>query len=383
MKTKQVKAAVAALLLVSLLSGCYPTGNEDPRSDIVNGEITVSNSGNTTPGQIVGDTSIENTPQQNINYNLTLPTNTPGTVSQIRLQVRKWKDNEIESIFLDGKTVVDKKTYEPDFFPDDLRYVYLTSDNWWVIREPGVFTVDNRSALVGEFHYGAVYPSFTKVCLASDEELSAFSRGDAIKRVNEILDKLNIPYGTPYVIPVKADIANENLRAYGEFLKALGEDDDFSYTPWGEENEIYILIYPLIYEGMELTMYDMKIPSANDYGRGASVEAVVSKDDLISIRGRTIYQAEYEAEEQIAVKYGAEFSLNKIKEFYAPQIISEGAEFYHCKLVYVPIKKESEAYLSVVPAWEFDGAEQSDYSSTKTPVFQFVYAHNGNRYSGY
>ena len=369
MKRKQIIITAAViLLLVSLLPGCYPTGNEDPRSD--HEEVTAGNPENT-----------ENAPQQNISYDITLPANTPDTVSQIRLQVRKWKENEIESLFLAGKTVVEQNTYEPDFFPDDLRYVYKTSDNWWVVREPGVFTADNRSALVGEFHYGAVYPSFTKVCLASDEELSAFSRGDAIKRVNEILDKLDIPYGTPYVIPVKADTANEDLKAYGEFLKVIGEDDDFSYTPWGEENEIYILIYPLIYEGMELAMYDMKIPGTNDYVGGASVEAVVSKDDLISIRGRTIYQAEYETEEQISVKYGAEFSLNKIKEFYAPQIIFEETEFYHCKLVYVPIKKESEEYLSVAPAWEFDGTEQSDYSPTKTPITQFVYAHNGNRYS--
>ena len=254
MRTKQVKTAAAVLLSVTLLSGCYPTGDQDPRSDIVNEEITASNTENTSSGQSIGDTSDENSPRQNISYDLTLPPNTPSTVSQIRLQVRKWKENEIESLFLDGKTVVDQYTYEPDFFPDDLCYAYRTSDDWQVIRAPGQFTADNLAVKDGNFHYAAVYPSFTKVCLANDEELSAFSRDDAVKRVNAILDKLDIPCGDPYIIPVKADVANEFLKADEERY------DDFSYTPWGEENEIYILIYPLIYEGIELTMDEMKIP---------------------------------------------------------------------------------------------------------------------------
>ena len=377
MRTKQVKTAAAVLLSVTLLSGCYPTGDQDPRSDIVNEEITASNTENSSSGQSIGDTSDENSPRHNISYDLTLPQNTPSTVSQIRLQVRKWKENEIESLFLDGKTVVDQYTYEPDFFPDDLCYVYRTSDDWQVIRAPGQFTADNLAVKDGNFHYAAVYPSFTKVCLANDEELSAFSRDDAVKRVNAILEKLDIPYGEPYIIPVKADIANEFLRADEERY------DDFSYTPWREENEIYILIYPLIYEGIELTMAEMKILGANDYGSGASIEAVVSKKEIISIRGRTIYRAEYETEEQIPVKYDAEYSLNKIKEFYAPQIISEETRFNNCKLVYVPIKRESEEYLSFAPAWEFDGEVDSQFSLTKMPISQFVYAHNGNRYSEY
>ena len=377
MRTKQVKAAAAVLLSVTLLSGCYPTGEQDPRSDIVNEEITASNTENTSSGQSIGDTSDENSPRQNISYDLTLPQNTPSTVSQIRLQVRKWKENEIESLFLDGKTVVDQYTYEPDFFHDDLCYVYRTSDDWQVIRAPGQFTADNLAVKDDNFHYAAVYPSFTKVCMANDEELSAFSRDDAVKRVNEILDKLDISYGDPYMIPVKADVANEFLKADEERY------DDFSYTPWGEDNEIYILIYPLIYEGIELTMAEMKILGANDYGSGASIEAVVSKNDILSIRGKTIFQAEYETEEQIPVKYDAEYSLNKIKEFYAPQIISEETRFNNCKLVYVPIRKESEEYLSFAPAWEFYGEADSQYSLTKMPISQFVYAHNGNRYSEY
>lgn len=377
MRTKQVKTAAAVLLSVTLLSGCYPTGDQDPRSDIVNEEITASNTANTSSCQSIGDTSDENSPRQNISYDLTLPQNTPSTVSQIRLQARKWKENEIESLFLDDKTVVDQYTYEPDFFPDDLCYVYRTSDDWQVIRAPGQFTADNLAVKDGNFHYAAVYPSFTKVCLANDEELSAFSRDDAVKRVNEILDKLDIPYGDPYIIPVKADVANEFLKADEERY------DDFSYTPWGEENEIYILIYPLIYEGIELTIDEMKIPGANDYGSGASIEAVVSKNDILSIRGKTLFQAEYETEEQIPVKYDAEYSLNKIKEFYEPQIISEETRFNNCKLVYVPIRKESEEYLSFAPAWEFDGEVDSQYSLTKMPISQFVYAHNGNRYSEY
>lgn len=377
MRTKQVKTAVAALLSVSLLSGCYPTGNQDPRSDIATGEMTTRNSENTTSGQIVGDTSPENTPQQNINYNLTLPQNSPSTVPQIRLQVRKWEENEIESIFLDGKTVVDQYTYEPDFFPDDLCYVYRTSDDWQIIRAPGQFTADNFGAMGSGFQYGAVCPSLTRVCFASDEELSAFSSEDATQRVNEILKKLNIPYGIPYIIPAKADTANEYLKFCEETR------DNFSYTPWSEENEVYILIYPLVYEGIELAMAEMKIPGANDFGNGATIEAIVSKDDIISLRGRTIFQAEYETEADVSVKYNAEFGLNKIKEFYLPQIISEETQFLDCKLVYAPVKKESEEIQSFAPVWEFDGDKKTETFPFKEPFSQYVYTQSGIRYSEY
>lgn len=377
MKAKRVKTAAAALLSAALLSGCYPTGNEEPRSDIVSGESPASNSENISSGQ-TGVISAEDSSQQaqkSISYNITLPQNPPSTVSQIRLQVRKWKENEIESIFLDGKTVAEQYTYEPDFFPNDLCYVYKTSDDWQIIRAPGQFTADNMAVKNGEFQYSAVCDPLKSVCFASDEELSVFSSEDAIKRVNEILDRLKIPYGTPYVIPVKADAANEYLGFCAENY------ENFSYTPWEQENEVYILKYPLLYDGIELTMYDMKILGANDFGSGASIDAVVSKNDIISLRGRTIFQAEYETEEQISVKYNADFCLNKIKEFYSPQIISEETQFFDCKIVYVPVKKESEEYLSVAPAWEFDGDTQIGTFPFKQPISQYVYAHNGNRYS--
>lgn len=372
---KKFYCSVAAILLAGMLSGCYPTGNQDPRSDIVNEEITASNTENTASGQIVGDTSIENPPQQNISYDLTLPQNPPSTAPQIRLQVRKWEENEIESIFLDGKTVVEQYTYEPDFFPDDLRYVYKTSDDWQIIRAPGQFTADNLRET--EFKYGAVYPSLTSVCFASDEELEAFSSISAVKRVNEILDKLKIPYGDPYIIPVKADTANEYLK----FCKEIR--DNFSYTPWSEENELYILIYPLVYEGIELAMAEMKIPGANDFGSGASIEAVVSKDDIISIRGRTIFKAEYENEKQVDIKFDANFGLNKIKDFYSSQIISKETEFFNCKLVYAPVKKESEEIQTFAPVWEFDGDKKTEFFPFKEPFSQYVYVQNGIRYSEY
>lgn len=367
---KRLSVFAAAAALTALLTGCYPTGNEDPRSDIVN-ESSSENA---------GDISAENSQLQikkSISYNITLPENTPSAVAQIRLRVRKWEENEIESIFLDGKTVADKYTYEPDFFPDDLCYVYKTSDDWQIIRAPGQFTADNMALKNGEFQYSAVCDPLKSVCFASDEELSDFSREDAKKRVNEILDRLNIPYGAPYVIPVNANAANDYLKLCAESY------DNFSYTPWKSENEVYILKYPLMYEGTELAMSDMKIPGANDYGSGASIDAVVSKNDIISIRGRTIYQAEYETEEQIPVNYDADFSLNKIKEFYSPRIISKETQFFDCKIVYVPVKKESEECLSFSPAWEFDGDIKTETFPFKQPIFQYVYAQNGFRYSEY
>ena len=369
-------AALFGVFVLMLNVGKIAIIDSSASSDVVSGEMTASNSENTASDPSVGGNSAENPSQQNISYNLTLPANTPRTVSQIRLEVRKWKEDEIESIFLDGKTVVDQYTYEPDFFPGDLCYVYRTSDDWQIIRAPGQFTVDNWSAKDGNFHYGTVCSPLTSVCHASDEELSAFSRDNAVKRVNEILDRLDIPYGVPYIIPVKADMANR-------YLKSFEGRQGFSYTPWGEENEVYILIYPLIYEGIELTMDEMKLPGESYYGRGASIEVVVSKNDLISIRGKTIYQTEYKTEEQITVKYNADYGLNKIKEFYSQQIISEEIQFSECKLVYVPVKKESEECLSFAPAWEFDGDEESRFSPFKRPISQYVYVHNGNRYPEY
>lgn len=106
--------------------------------------------------------------------------------------------------------------------------------------------------------------------LGSDEELSAFSSEDATQRVNGILNKLNIPYGTPYIIPVKADTANEYLKFCEERYA------DFSYTPWTQENELYILIYPLIY----IVHYQL-IKAASHLGnfdRGYFFKKIISRE---------------------------------------------------------------------------------------------------------
>lgn len=379
MKNKLIKIA-AIISIAALLGGCYPSeaktadpiGNLD--SDSEQNAVTV----------VDGKTSVH-FQSENLTADMELPSNVPNEVPELKITLKKWDKIQMEKLLLDGKEIEEKIERDCDFYPGEKFYSYDTKDGFRIYFEPGRFCIDDKNTLGGEFKYGTAYYYVKDDYLASGEELSVFSRENAISRVNEILDKLEIKnYGTPKTAPLKADFANEILASMKKHCEQKGES--FDYTPWTTEKEMYFLRYPLVYGAAELSSDMMAIPQKEWGLNGSCIDAVVTKDKIISIMGHDIYSENNEASDKIPINYNAVQAVEKLKDFYSNLVLDEPVNYYGCKLVYIPNDVTGDHMtVSFTPAWQFNGYSLWDWKGTldRYQEKQYFFADTGYRYIGF
>lgn len=377
MKNRFIKIT-AIIALTALLGGCYPS-EAKPKN---NSPDPIGNSDlNQDMEALIDGKNSVHLENENLTADMELPSNVPNEIPELKITLKKWNKAHMENILLGGKEIEEKTERDCDFYPGEKFYGYDTKDGYRVYFEPGRFCIDDKNTLGGEFKYGAAYYYVKDDYLANDEELSAFSRENAISRVNEILDKLEIKnYGTPKTAPLKADFANEILASMKKHREQIGEA--FDYTPWTTEEEMYFLHYPLVYGAAELSSDMMNIPQKEWGVNGSCIDAVVTKDKVISIEGHDIYSENNEASDKIPINYNAVQAVEKLKEFYSNLVLDEPVNYYSCKLVYIPSDvTDDHMTVSFKPAWLFCGYSEADFELKEYwQEKQYFYVDTGFRY---
>ncbi len=371
---KKISKSIIALMLASLLGGCYPS---EPKID----PVISSESGELNSEQNIGGDPhiILNT--DGLIADIELPANIPAELPQIKLTLKKWDKDFMEKTLLNGKRIVERWDGECQFYPDEKFYGYDTEDQIRVFFEQGRFLYDDKEALGGEFKYGSVYSFAYDDFTANDAELSAFSRENAVTRVNEFLDRLGITnYGEPRVTPIMADFAESVLSEYKAHSEKIGKP--FDYTPWTTNEEIYFLRYPLIYGTAELCAEPLAIPQKEWNSEGSYIDAVVTKDKIIHINMSDIFEEEYETINKSAVNYNSSRAFEKLKDHYSNLVLTKPINFYKCKLVYIPSDvSEDLTSLSYTPVWNFFGyADMPDSRLGKYQYIEYFYVDTGIRY---
>ena len=386
---KKIITAVSTLALISLLAGCFPSGKKPAATDTDSGNVDVgtgsvdaeSNSGgvdvNSNENSFPSDDGEQQSIQlpENLSLNIARPQNTPSELPEITLSLKRWDKAEMEKLFLDGKEIEEKWENDSDFYPGEKKYGYDTKDQFRLVFGPGEFTIDDKAVLGGEYFYSTVY-YYGYGYLSSKETLAAFSQENARGRVEAILDKLEITnYGDPVIVPIKADYANEILDSFKE-----DRESEFDYTPWTADEEIYVLYYPLVYEGVELTTNFFQLQQKEWATTDSKITAVVSKDKILRITARGIYSESYKSSESIKLNYNYDKALGELKKYFSNLILSEPKCLTSGKLVYAPYDMEDHATIIFKPTWEFSGYDETDYFPYKRECYEYLYADTGSRY---
>lgn len=349
---KKTMAAVCAVTLISLLAGCYPSGVKappdtvdsisQPISDTIGGDKNNSDSVETS--EAVGD-----------------------KIPSVTLVPRKWNNKKIIDYFLSGKTISKTSEYESDDFPDEKRYVYDTEDDLRLILEPGRITFDNK-ALLSEFSYGYIQ-TFLDNSYRDDlnGELVSFSKASATDTVARVLNDIGINnFGEPEIYAVTAADA-----------KKICSNIDV-IADWTSDNEVYIMSFPLIYEDVPIIQKAVAI-GETDYGfYGSNIDAIVSKGGLVSLNLRGIHLEEYQINEKVEIKIGADTAKQKLFDYYPETDDFPRPEIIGCHLVYFPTAKQGDTYV-FEPYWQFDCMETGDIVG-KIKLKEYVNAHTGQRY---
>lgn len=374
-----------SLIIALLLGGCYPTGQNSvsktessDRSQSSQQEIQISD---------------------NFIFDMELPSDIPSETPAIKLTQKIWNKEDIKQLFLSNKQIEEEEEHDIVLFPGEKFYRWKTEDQLAIVVEPGRFLYSDYAELNGEYHYGTVIAyanddsSLIDDCFATNEELSAFSREDAEKRMEEMFGKLGIAnFGNPRVIAVHCDLANKLLP------KMEGEPDKnstpFEYTPWTENEEIYILRYPLVYENKELAMSCITYPysdkSSGSATRNPGIIAAVSKDKILLADAITIFSENYETLENMPVNCDANQALGKLKEYLSNLVDNDLTKYYSCKPVYIPyIGTSDNMTVTFKTAWEFAGYSEhkfSEFSSSEDfflnrgQLYEYFWTDTGHRY---
>lgn len=393
---KKTLSSVAIIVsLIMLLSGCYPTGQAP---------IGNSDSGNSKIESSEQSSDIQSSQQEiqlsdKFILDLNTPDNIPEEFPTIKLTLKTWNKEEIERLFLSEKEITQVDEHDEPFNPGEKMYFWETKDELEIVVEPGRFSYEDRAETGGKFQYGSVY-GFTMDdcnliddCYAMNGELAAFSSADADKRAREMINKLGITnLGKPRVISVRAEFANMVLSYVKDSANEYGEK--FEATPWTENEEIYILRYPQVFENTELAMagttYEYTDAESGFAIRDPGVIAVVSKDKIISLNILAIFSEDYEIVENISVNCNTDKAVDKFKEYLSNLVPMSTTKYYKCQPVYIAYCGTSDnKTVNFKPTWEFAGYSSDEFDDDfselrdylyRSQKYEYIWADTGHRY---
>lgn len=380
------KLKLLTLMLTSsvFLAGCFPTGEKNiPPKTTSNSSQTENNSNGGDISTVFFPDGIVNIQSDNLSIGFTIPTDAPDSVQKISLKPKELDVETVKNVVLKDKTITDAA----EQYPGSKTIIYKTSDNCRLVAYPDAYTYVDSGVGDNSKNYGNIAQHFDKFYYSSDEELSSFSRQDAIDRVNKILDETGIEnYAEPYVIPITAKEANDYLEENGSFSKngADGEKVEDSFTLWEQDEGIYVLKYPFKYNGIELCTGNLKAAGASAVTVGAQITAYVTKDKIFYITISAAYDVVSENAGTVGIDFNADFAANEFVNYYSKQVLTTPKYFTECKLEYVPLENGENSEIIFTPAWCFMGHIISGTENDiVTDCAEYYYADTGIRMGSY
>ena len=305
MSKKATKALILCALL-SLLTGCYPTG------ELEHPDKPASNS-NTVSDNSESDTFTMPNDLKNVKFNFELDGNYPTEAPVIKAKKRIFDIEEMKKMFIDGKTVILENSN------DDLK-VFDTSDGETLVIDKGrvEYRVDHyyddeeknsifelQSTAVGNLRlFYLQYPHI-------DSELPGFPRSEALERAEELVKKLDIKYlGEPKIYTFTSE---DIINAFGG--KYLDKEGNEQSKDLPKEDEFYLVRYLGEYDGIPMPARVGRI-FEDAYQANEQVDILLTKDSLVEISCDNIFDS-IEAINTTQIKCSAETAVSNAYDYYS------------------------------------------------------------------
>ncbi len=373
-----------AMLPLIFLSGCYPTGEQSAiDSTLLDNSSEIASEVNVISSDAVDNVSnrFVNKYLENVEFRYELPA-VPNSVPKIKLKIKEWNIEDVKTLFLS-----DKQISETEENSGGKEYVFGTSDNCSLTVSAGSISFIDSEEGNNSFEYRSAASFYDEVCYASETELTDFPSNDAIKSVDILLGKLGVTnYGEPTVIPITPQMANEYYNNYGGSAKKDGSETVFS--EWTEKNGVYVLKYPLVYNGYNISMSRFRVSNSDIKSGGTYITAYVSKDKVFYFKAKDIYDAVCENMGEAQIKYDADNLSNALIDFYSKQVSLQAKTFDKCCLEYIPYERNDwdSRETVFVPALAFCGYSSENLESglaVMSDNAEYFYADTGARYDLY
>lgn len=354
MQKMKFAKALALCLPLTLMTACFPSG-----------ELLTEDDENVRE-------QIDSIVSENDHLDIDIQTeeNTFSELPKINVRVMEWNDDKLKDLFLEGRSDITYEEWQCDWFSDEMMHIYEEGEKYWLAYEPGRLTAEYRQS--DTFGYGTLESCFSLWNYSdffTDDSISILPKDEAIKSCTDILEKAGLTnYSEPTVYAVTKDKVNQlwHEKMYDEYE---------NYADWtSEEEEVYVMRFPIEYNGVPVTTYDV---SGTGHGQGGYFvgsysDFVVTKDKVFSLTTCDLFSPEYETGETVSIKCSGENALKIGAEYYAGiDLNGQSVTITDCRLVYVPYEQHDEKNFTLLPMWEISASlyMQGDIMSTNDCLF--------------
>lgn len=368
---KKVLSLLGIAAGMCLMTGCFPMGE------------TMTGSGDAPDiSAVVGE-----------NPDITVSADYPETSTKeyhlIKAKVMQWDEEKMNKTFLSDRFIKEHKSNPDKFDEENILQVYK-GDDYWLVYEYGRF-VSEQQEKISAHDYGTLL-SIMNLSNAgaffTDDEISSFPKEDAVKLTKPILESVGLTnLDEAHIYAVTADKANEVLAKLKDDAEKpnnsdVNEKGHITYHgEWSADEEIYIVDYQQQFEGIPVST-DSPDTGANIVYVGSSVQAIVAKDDVLSIEGMNLYSPDYEVGEKVELSCSAESAAAVVADYYDKTYaeLYDKCEICGVKLVYVPYPEDALVVreYTLHPVWQVDVAVRSALTDVMDDVkYEYVDAQTG------
>lgn len=363
---KKLPAFLMTGVFLLTLCSCFPTGKE-----------TVASTDASISVELTDSDHVELTLAENLEVQADVHQNKNAALSKFQASLQEFDCNQILSSQFADKTITERSESKNGLYPDHTAtFIHFDDDTSLTINLGEIrFTspsysdrpYNNEIFSTGSF----IRPNLKQIY--KNDHLETVDKSLAIQLVSDAIQTLGISASdTPEVIALDYDTM-------------MSEWEDFQLrdgswaAPWSENEEAYAIVYPVQYNGVNITDFGYWNSGKEVFALGSRILGVVSEQGLINLYCTGLYDQIEETESNVSC-ISLEAALTQIKKKYEDILLTDPITITNISLEYVPLATDSDSTVfEFVPAWVFDtkqvfnneaenGKEASQYESNYSVV---------------
>lgn len=315
---KKTATVLILCVLLSLLTGCFPTGEMKISSNGIEASLDSSEAFQTATPTIPNDVT-------NIKFNIAMADDYPTEAPVIKAKRMTFDDTKMKEMFIGGKEIIKELSGR------NVVNYYTADGAWLCVRNDGITFKPEDYTYSSEIEKGtisrmqenaATYSlSYNKSFTNINIELENFPRSEAIERANELVEKIGVKYlGEPTIYTFTAD----DIHNFDEQI-TLSKQDEF-----------YLVIYQTTYSDIPVSLE----PNLDNFE--SRVEIILTKDKLVKLDCHDVFE-NIEVIDTVQVKCDGKNALSRLYDYYS---IAEPTEYLYeydnLSLTYITKERNSE-----------------------------------------
>lgn len=307
---KKISIVLMLTILLSLLTGCFPTGEIKTPSETSTNSI---------------DESMISNELANIKFNIDVADDSPTEAPVIKAKRMTFDDTKMKEMFIGGKEIIKELSGR------NVVNYYTADGAWLCVRNDGItfkpedysYTSETEKGTISRMQENAATYSlyYSKSFPNINIELEDYPRSEAIERANELVEKVGVKFlGEPTVYTFTA----EDIHNFDKQI-TLSKQDEF-----------YLVIYQTTYNDIPVSLE----PNLDNFE--SRVEIILTKNKLVKLDCHNVFE-NIEITDTVQVKCDGTDALARLYNYYSlAESTDHLYEYDNLNLTYITDERDSE-----------------------------------------